>query len=450
MTRPAGAFSVAAVSLAVTSLLLLLPAGGQSRQGAAGPAGGAPAAPAPLDSAPPAVALDLEVKPDVPSGYPGRVGRFETPLRQDLTLLRLTRLGGGRYALSFARGGEAPALAEVDLRPFIARVPRLAQGEPALVRLALIQRELNRNQVRYAVPGKPDSLFLANNCLKRGLWEIGLDRRDEKGQLTYFHGWFTFPEGEYARLFEEINGTPFAAHAATLTGYPVLDGIPVPLAALRSIAAESRIPSIATHADEPVDRFSEQARKAKLVLSAVARTYGDWSARDRQPVTTAKFNEPGFYDPADPVRFDLAWLASPAEATWRRVKSAKFADPFTEVEIRFANGYRLLLADDRLAGLAARSGKPADDGDALRLTFGIETPDIYAAAEERAREFAAERPSYLLLLDGKGNNVDNHHAGLDRVYLWREAGDAGRLHLYLVSYERILLAAHYSLPWQSP
>jgi hypothetical protein len=95
-----------------------------------------------------------------------------------------------------------------------------------------------------------------------------------------------------------------------------------------------------------------------------------------------------------------------------------------------------------------RSEKPADDGDALRLTFGIGTPDIYASAEDRARELAAEVPSYLLLLDAKGANVDNHRAGLDRIYLWRETGAPGRLHLYLVSYERILLAAHYSLPWQ--
>jgi len=443
MTRPPGAFSLAVVFLAAASVLLLFPL-------CAIPAIAEPAGQAAAGQSGQAAGLDLEVKPDVPSGYRGRIGRFETPLRQDLTLLRLTRLGGGRYALSFARGGEAPALADIDLRPFIPRVPLLAQGEPSLVRLALIQRELNRNQTRYAVPGKPDSVFLANNCLKRGLWEIGLDRRDEKGQLTYFHGWFTFPEGEYAKLFEEINGTPFAAHAAALTAYPLLDGIPVPLSALRSVAAEVRVPTIGTHAGEPVDRFSEQARKAKLVLSAEARTYGDWSARDRQPVVTAKFSEPGFYDPADPVRFDLSWLASPSEAYWRRVKSAKFADPFTEVEIRFANGYRLLLADDRLAGLAARGGKPADDGDALRLTFGIGTPDIYASAEERAREFAAERPSYLLLLDAKGNNVDNHHAGLDRVYLWREAGEADALHLYLVSYERILLAAHYGLLWQNP
>jgi hypothetical protein len=409
------------------------------------------AVPAPAVPAAPAAAggsLELEIKPDIPTGYPGRVGRFATPLRQDLTLLRLTRLGGGRYALSFARGGEAPALAEVDLRPFIPRVPRLAQGEPPLVRLALIQRELNRIQTRYAVPGTPDSVFLANNCLRRGLWEIGLDRRDTAGQMTYFHGWFTFPEGEYARLFEEVNGAPFSAFAADLTGYPMLDGIPVPLAALRSPAAEARIQPVAVHADEPVERFSEQARKAKLVLSSAARVYGDWAARDRQPVVTAKFNEPGFYDSSDPVRFDVAWLSSPVEAWWRRVKSAKLAEPFTEVEIRFANGYRLLLADGRLVGLAARSEKPADDGDALRLTFGIGTPDIYASAEDRARELAAEVPSYLLLLDAKGANVDNHHAGLDRVYLWRENGAPGRLHLYLVSYERILLAAHYSLPWQ--
>src|SRR3954454_2806977 len=141
----------------------------------------------------PAPGLKIPVKPDVPSGYPGRVGRFETPLRQDLTSLQLTGLGEGRYALRFS-GTETPALPEIDLRPFIPRVPLLAKGDPSLTRIALIQRELNRNQTRYPAPGRPETVFVANNCLKSGLWEIGLDRQDAQGTSTYYHGWFTFPK----------------------------------------------------------------------------------------------------------------------------------------------------------------------------------------------------------------------------------------------------------------
>jgi hypothetical protein len=397
-------------------------------------------------AAPPS-SLEIAVKPDVPSGYPGRVGRFETPLRQDLTTLQLTSLGEGRYALRFSSGTDAPPLPEIDLRPFIPRIPLLAKTDPGLTRIALIQRELNRHQTRYPVSGSPETVWVANNCLKSGLWEIGLDRKDDKGALTYYHGWLTFPKAEYARLFETLNGVPYASVAADLDNYPKLDGIPVPLAKMRSVVRDLPVPAVDPHLGEPVDRFSEQERKAKLVLAPSVRTYGDWSAADHQPMTTAKFSEPGFYDSKDPMRFDLAWLGHLTEARWRWVRTSGSADEIPEIEMSFGNGYRLVLADARLAGLPARGAKPTDEADLLHITFGIRTPEIYANVDDRLREMESERPAYLFLLDAKGDLVDNHHAGLDRVYLWREAGTPDRLHLYLVSYERIALVGHLSFAW---
>lgn len=391
-------------------------------------------------------ALVLELKPDVPAGYPARVGSFQKPLRQDLTALSLTPRGDGRYDLRFV-GGEAPALDSIDLRPFIPRIPRLARGNATLTRLALVQRELNRHQTRYSLPGGAESVFLANNCLRQGLWEVGIDRQEGSGSATTFHAWFTFPREEYARLFAEVNGVPYDEFTELLAGYPSLDRIPVPLRELRKVVRDAKLP-VEAHVAEPVERLSEQARKAKLVLSEGITTYGDWAAGERQPIVTAKFSEPGFYDPADPVRFVLAWLATPDRAWWRQVKSPAVEGELTEIEVRFADGRRLLLADSRLAALPARAEKPAAEADVLRLTFGIGTPDIYASVEERAREHADDTPGYLLLLDRYGEHVDNHKAGLDRVYVWREAGDPGRLHLYLVGYERIMLAGHLSLPWR--
>ena len=398
----------------------------------------------------PTPSLEIPVKPDIPAGYPGRVGRFETPLRQDLTSLQLTGLGEGRYALRFSSGTETPALPEIDLRPFIPRVPLLAKGDPSLTRIALIQRELNRNQTRYPAPGRPETVFVANNCLKGRLWEIGLDRQDAQGASTYYHGWFTFPKTEYARLFETLNGVPYSGVAADLEAYPKLDGLAVPLAKIRSVVRDVPLPAIDSHLGEPVEQFGEQARKAKLVVSPPAKTYGDWSAPDRQPFVTAKFSEPGFYDSKDPVHFDLAWLEHPAEAHWRQVQSPAFPDGFAEIELRYQNGYRLVLAEARLADLPARSAKPTDEADLLHVTFGIETPEIYASAADRARELEKERPAYLFLLDAAGNLVDNHHAGVDRIYLWREAGSPDRLHLYLVGYERIALVSHLSVALSAP
>ena len=201
-----------------------------------------------------------------------------------------------------------------------------------------------------------------------------------------------------------LNGVPYASAAADLDNYPKLDGIPVPLARMRSVVRDSPCRRSMRTLGEPIDQFSEQERKAKLVLAPAARTYGDWSAADRQPVVTAKFSEPGYYNSKDPVRFDLAWLGRPAEAYWRWVRSAGFSDEFPEIELRYGNGYRLVLADARLAGMPARGAKPGDEADLLHLTFGIGTPEIYANVDERIRELETERPAYLFLLDAKGKS----------------------------------------------
>ena len=67
-------------------------------------------------------------------------------------------------------------------------------------------------------------------------------------------------------------------------------------------------------------------------------------------------------------------------------------------------------------------------------------PSILPAAE-RASELAEDRPRYLMLLDPQGNHIDNHLTGVDGVYVWREAGDPGLLHVWLVGYERIAFVA---------
>jgi hypothetical protein len=115
----------------------------------------------------------------------------------------------------------------------------------------------------------------------------------------------------------------------------------------------------------------------------------------------------------------------------------------TEVEIAFANGLRLVVADRDLGALPARDKAPDNDKDTLRLTFGIGTPDIYATLAERSAEAAAERPNWLFLLGKDGKHADNHQTGVDRVFCW---SDPKTLHLYLVGYERIAVVAHLAVP----
>jgi hypothetical protein len=221
--------------------------------------------------------------------------------------IELALVGGSRYDVKLSPGDGAPRLSGVDLGLLMPRVPRLAQGNEALTRLALIQREFNRNEIHNPLPDGTD-LSIANNCLERGLWEVKLAKPDAGKTVTLFHAWFTFPREEYAVLFQKVNGG---------------------------------------------------------------------------------LDEQGF------------------------------------------------------DGLFAKY--PGVGG--FSLPLGIGTPIIHAKAEERAAEVAEDRPRYLMILDAKGYHVDTHLTGVDGLYAWREAGSPGKLHVWLVSYERIALIAHFSALW---
>jgi hypothetical protein len=390
-------------------------------------------APAPRDSAPFRLSLNAE-KLAVPSGQ--TLPAYET--------VELLPRGEGRYDVRLAPGEGTPSIEKADLRLLVPRVPRLARGNAALTRLALIQREFNRNEVHFALSGGQD-LSIANNCLEQGRWEIKLARAEEDKTVTLYHAWFTFPKADYARLFEEINGLPYGDYESIFAAYPGVGGFRLPLESLRAAKTERELSRLDRHASDPVQRLSEQQRKTKLLQTPDIATYSDFTQPTRQPVTMAKFNGPGVYDDKESMRFDLTWLAKPSRLVWREV--ARDGAAFPEIEAVFENGYRILVADSKLSELPARTEPPRSEADVLKLVCGIGTPVIQASAAERASELAEDRPRYLMLLDPQGNHIDNHLTGVDGVYVWREAGDPGLLHLWLVGYERIAFVAHLSASW---
>jgi hypothetical protein len=356
---------------------------------------------------------------------------------------------GGTAAVRLAPGEAAPSMAALDLTDLVPRVPRLARGNAALTKIALIQREFNRNEIHADLGGGRD-FSVANNCLKQGLWEVKVAHKEADRTSLQYHAWFTFPPAPYVRLFEKATGLKYSDYESLLVNYPGLGGLPVPLAQLRTVSAEKDAGAIATHADEAVQRLSEQQGKTKYVLSPGMERYGDFTKAANQPIALAKFAEPGRYTTDDPMKFDLSWLSAPKSLTWRRVSHAGVEGEFPEIEVVFANGNRLVAADARLDGLQPVASAPDRDPGVLKLVCGIGTPDIQSTIADRAREMSEDRPRYLMFLDAKGNHIDNHFAGVDAVYFWREAGNPGAVHLWLVSYERIAFVAHLSAAWAPP
>jgi hypothetical protein len=388
----------------------------------------------------------VAITPEEPSGYPDNPSSLEKPLRQNLTSARLAVGPDGRFGLELGSGDSAVKLEKADLALLVPHIPVYVGKDPSLVAYAALQREFNRNEVRFgAVPGA-DELRLANNCLKQGLWEVMLDKKNDKGSAMFFHGWFAFPKDAYSGVFEKVNGVAYADWKKVLEEYPHIDGLPAPLEKLRTVEKEQAA-AVLGHPDEPVVRFGEQKRKAKLLLNEGIAKFSDFTDPAQQPIRTATFVEPGRYDTKQPVSFDLRWLAKPKDAIRRSAKTVAGGTAVDEVEIRFENGYRLVVADRDLGALPPRKAAPDADKDLLRLTFGIGTPDIYASLDERTKETAEARPCWIFLVGPDGKNVDNHKAGIDRVFAWCEEGSPSTLHLYLVGYERIAVVGHLSLPW---
>jgi hypothetical protein len=361
--------------------------------------------------------------------------------------LELSPLGAGRYDAKLSPGEDAPRIAGIDLTLLVPRVPRLSRGSESLTRLALIQREFNRNEIHNVLADGTD-FSIANNCLERGLWEVKLAKTDAGRTTTSFHAWFTFPKEEYAGLFARANGgLEEEKFDGLFAKYPGVGGFALPLDDLRSVKSTRVLSPVESHAGDALDALTEQKGKTKLIRTKNLATYADVVRPASQPIALAKFTVPGLYDPNESMTFDLSWLGKAPKVTWRQVASPRASGAFPELELSFANGLRVLAADARLANLPARRETPAVETDVLKFVCGIGTPIIHAKAEERAAEMSEDRPRYLLILDAKGNHVDTHLMGVDGLYAWREAGEPGKLHVWLVSYERIALIAHFSVPW---
>jgi hypothetical protein len=119
------------------------------------------------------------------------------------------------------------AFRDIDVSLMSVHPPTWTRTDPGLLRIALTDREWNRQQVSFGGPGAPhveitggdgfkrDHLFsaeLARNCLNAGLWEVLLFTKEGSEKALYYQGWFTFPLGHYRDLFEHNTGLPYWRH----------------------------------------------------------------------------------------------------------------------------------------------------------------------------------------------------------------------------------------------
>lgn len=348
---------------------------------------------------------------------------------------------------------------DVDVSLMTPGLPQWTRDDADLARIALTDRQWNRQQVRFA-PDSPqveitggdgferaniDSVELAKNCLNAGLWEVLLFVRENDAKALYYHGWFTFPMGHYRNIFEQNTGLPYSRHWYYLEHWVDPTGTPVPLEKLRRVVEEREVPG-SFDLSEPLIARGDQINKRRTTLTENLRVWGDFY--DGRTVEFATFVPPGRYSVDVPRDTQYRRMDHFDKAILRRIESPATDVPLDELELVFSSREqpgvcRFIVSGFNLAALPQLPIRDYPRG--LYLPMGIGTPPFHQGYDELRQHPPDQGPYVSVLLDGEGGWIDHHAVGVDGPVMHRDEEDPALLHVYLLSYERHSLVAHLVL-----
>ena len=349
----------------------------------------------------------------------------------------------------------------VDVSLMTPNIPEYAKEDDGLRRIGLTDREWNRQQVQFYV-GQDDVevtggdgfekenlkiASLARNCLNAGLWEVLLFTKTESGKEMYYQGWFTFPMGQYKRLWEDNTGLSYWDdwNFYRMEHWLNPEGNVLPVEKLRTVVDETEIEA-KFDPDEPILFAGEQVRKRRTVQAPGVRNWGDIIEK-RDSIIFATFHSPGVYDTDMPWdnRFEL--IAKFKGVIHRRVKSALNGEELEELELKFetVDGKETRLYIGGLDLSKAPTLSPQDYPKGIYLPMGIGTPPFYQDYTALLDSPPQDNPYYSFFLNEEDGWIDHHSMAVDGPIIHRDADNPDLLHLYLMSYERHLLVAHFEL-----
>ncbi len=434
--------------------------------------------------------MEVEVKEYTPCEYPDDPARHSSHYgRYDGRTLQLVDRGDGRH-FDFILEPHCCRTARivfrnVDVSLMTPALPCHVRGDKGLERIALVDRQWNRQQVHFDVPGphvevtggdgvessRITGASLAKNCLNAGLWEVLLSVEECGEKKLYYHGWFTFPLGQYKELWEANTDRSYWRDDCfwyRMEHWLDPSGTRMNLARLRSVC--SAVP-VDVHYDpcEPIVCAGDQVKKLKTTRIPHPRT---WGALTRyQTATFATFRKPGVYDWEKPWNNEFWRIACLQGGIVRRVKSP-------QQPCRVLHEIELVYRPDTPAR-TMRSGCPkcrrypdctAKAGcektriiiggidlnevpvlpmtrysKGLYMPMGISVPPFHQTYRELQNEPPQCSPYYSFIVDEDDRWIDHHDTAIDGPVIHRDEHNPDLIHVYLLSYERHSLVAHYVL-----
>jgi uncharacterized membrane protein YdjX (TVP38/TMEM64 family) len=346
---------------------------------------------------------------------------------------------------------------DVDVSLMTPGLPEWTKADPGLTRIALTDRQWNRQQVRFdrgsphvAITGGDGfevkhwyTAELAKNCLNAGLWEVLLFVKDEGGhKALYYHGWFTFPLGHYKDIFERNTGLSYLGHWYYLEHWFDPAGTPVPLDGLRRVVREREVPA-RFDPDEELIVAGEQLGKRRIMSAEHVIAWKDFYGGRK--VRFATFLPPGRYSVRHPWKNAYRRMDRFEKAVLREVISPATDWPLHELELVFAGSKLGGKSHFFISGFDLKALPPLPVRDyprGLYMPMGIGVPPFFQSYEELRKSPPHQGPYFSVQLDDDGRWIDHHKFAIDGPVLHRDADDPARLHVYLLSYERHTLINH--------
>lgn len=350
-------------------------------------------------------------------------------------------------------------LFEIDLMEFIPTIPEYVRDDEYMSLISIVNQEWNRNQVKWqddqlktathsefcvVNDEKVTRIDLARNCLNSYLWEVFLYADVEGSNKVFYHGWFDFPKDLYHELYAKRNGKQFEEVADFLENWKNPPSEKINLPKLRSVISEVN-PNYTNESDVMYPLAGERKKKQVGVVTPVNVTKMSDFYTDAS--TFATFSPPGFYNRADPRTTELGRFTKLETVAYLKTNTAK--GERSEFHFNYSDDQgrktQFIIGGLDLSTLPRLSTEEANSGH--QFSMGIGNHPFYEDynMHEGNGQCSLTNPNFGVLLDENGNWLDSHYIGIDGPLLHLDKDDPNKLHVWILSFERHALIAHYIL-----
>lgn len=356
------------------------------------------------------------------------------------------------YSFAFhLTSGDSITFTNFNAINFIPETPEHLKKDHYLNKLALVNQEWNRNQVKF-LPGefkcgnkKIARVDIARNCLNSYLWEVILYQKQGDKVLPYAHGWFNFPKEKYRELFNERNDDAFEPLKEHLENWHDPESRFVNKTLLREYVGEVEI-AYEDLSDTLYPLKAARRKKRKEVIWP--KQYDSMRELQSDSSTFATFSPPGFYNKNDPRHTELGrfkYLSGlHAYDTW----SIQNRRGVLELEFNFDDPETGRMTRLFIGGLNAGEFpylSPEDANEGWKSSMGFGNHSFYESLSEFNAHNTAKSNYYAYLTDGDGNWLDSHKVGIDGPIFHWDDENPQLLHVWLLSFERHALIGHYTI-----